>query len=118
MSQTQALKSGLAIKAVVQLVGGSTSGFSRVAEEYWTTIVFTIAVSVICLVFSIATYIFRTDQRMRQDLHYGGACTGRWPWCLAMKGVMLASGLSLVLPRLIYRCVSSDPASACGSNLR
>ena len=70
-------------------MGGSTSGFSRVAEEYWTTIVFTIAVSVICLVFSIATYIFRTDQRMRQDLHYGGARTGRchdvWPIC-RLKG--------------------------------
>lgn len=72
----QALKSGIAIKAVVQLVGGSTSGFSKVAAEYWTIVVTTIVVSVICLASAIAAYVIRTDQRMRQDRHYGGAPGG------------------------------------------
>ena len=72
----QALKSGHAIKAVVQLVGGSTSGFAHVAEAYWTTIVVTIVVSVVCLAMAIATYVFRMDLRMRQDLRYGGALWG------------------------------------------
>lgn len=72
----QALKSGHAIKAVVQLVGGSTSGFAHVAEAYWTTIVVTIVVSVVCLALAIATYVFRMDQRMRQDRHYGKGARG------------------------------------------
>ena len=52
-------------------MGGSTSGFAHVAEAYWTTIVVTVVVSVVCLALAIATYVFRMDQRMRQDRHYG-----------------------------------------------
>ncbi len=94
----QALKSGIAIKAVVQLVGGSTSGFSKVAAEYWTIVVTTIVVSVICLASAIAAYVIRTDQRMRQDRHYGGAPGG----ADSLGGGVLGWGSCRAAPRQTF----------------
>ncbi len=67
-------------------MGGSTSGFSKVAAEYWTIVVTTIAVSVICLASAIAAYVIRTDQRMRQDRHYGGAPGRQAAWAAGAVG--------------------------------
>ena len=113
----QALKSGHAIKAVVQLVGGSTSGFAHVAEAYWTTIVVTIVVSVVCLALAIATYVFRMDQRMRQDRHYGkgvrGEASGSVVCCDLAAGCLLISACHVAR---YLRCEQAQRLSTCAEH--
>ena len=90
-------------------MGGSTSGFAHVAEAYWTTIVVTIVVSVVCLALAIATYVFRMDQRMRQDRHYGKGARGRHQAVLSVVIWLPAHGNYLWQNKL--RCEqASDPA--------
>ncbi len=61
------------MKVLVGFVGGSTSGFSAVVGAYVSTVTATIAVSAICALLAIMMYSVRADQRLRQDLRYGGA---------------------------------------------
>ncbi len=68
----QSLSAGTALKQLVLLVGGSSSGFSSVIAAYVTTFTVTIAISVICLGLAFAMYGMRTDQKLRRDLRYGG----------------------------------------------
>lgn len=68
----QAVKAGELLKTLVDLVGGSTSGFSAVVGAYVTTITATIAIAAICTLLAIMMYAMRADQRLRQDLRYGG----------------------------------------------
>ena len=77
-SSVQSLQAGGSLKQLVTLVGGSTSGFTHVIAAYVTTFTVTIAVSVICLGLALAMYAVRTDQKLRRDLRYGGACP-EWP---------------------------------------
>lgn len=66
------MSAGTALKELVLLVGGSSSGFSGVIAAYVTTFTVTIAVSVICLGLAFAMYAMRTDQMLRRDQRYGG----------------------------------------------
>ena len=68
----QSLSAGAALKELVALVGGSSSGFSGVIAAYVTTFTVTIAVSAICLGLAFAMYGMRADQKLRRDLRYGG----------------------------------------------
>lgn len=68
----QAVKAGELLKTLVGLVGGSTSGFSAVVGAYVTTITATIAIAAVCTLLAIMMYAMRADQRLRQDLRYGG----------------------------------------------
>jgi len=68
----QAVQAGEYLKGLVGLVGGSTSGFSAVVGAYVTTVTVTIAVAAVCLLLAITMYCVRVDQRLRQDLRYGG----------------------------------------------
>jgi hypothetical protein len=68
----QSLSAGKALKQLVTLVGGSSSGFNGVIAAYVTTFTVTIVVSAICLGLAFAMYGMRTDQKLRRDLRYGG----------------------------------------------
>ena len=68
----QSLSAGTALKELVLLVGGSSSGFSSVIAAYVTTFTVTIAVSAICLGLAFAMYATRTDRMLRRDQRYGG----------------------------------------------
>ena len=121
----QAVKAGAYLKGLVALVGGSTSGFAAVIGAYVTTITATIAIVAVCLAFGIAMYAMRADQKLRQDLAYGGAperpgmarmclCTTRIDSALKASGIKVAcwaalmgSACGLSMPR-----VSQSPMSA------
>ena len=66
------MSAGTALKALVALVGGSSSGFSGVIAEYVTTFTVTIVLCAICLGAAFAMYGVRADQKLRRDLRYGG----------------------------------------------
>ncbi len=100
----QSLSAGNALKQLVTLVGGSSSGFSGVIAAYVTTFTVTIVVSAICLCLAFAMYGIRTDQKLRRDLRYGGRV-----YVVTGTPAELASVPSQKL--LMYQCDGSNSST-------